>query len=120
MAYSHRLVMEAVKAEFVAGELVARIGKKHISIGRMTQDGGFVYTPKGLELANRIEQEAINGVVEEDAHANSKAAVKVSPKPVKKVAVKAGKKAREAQPTVEVHALTDAEIEALLNAETLD
>ena len=120
MAYSHRLVMEAVKGEFVGGELIARIGKKHMSIGRMTQDGGFVYSRAGLELANKIEAEAVNGVVEETAHADSETPAKVPPKSVKKGKAGRPRKAKEATVVEESDSLTDAEIEALLNAETLD
>lgn len=51
-------VAEATEASMVAGELVARIDGKHVSLGRKVGPQ-FTFTPAGLEVHERLASEAI-------------------------------------------------------------
>lgn len=47
-------LMRHFKGSLTAGELVVRINKKHVSVGKM-RNGVFAWTPAGMELAQTVK-----------------------------------------------------------------
>jgi hypothetical protein len=46
-------LMKYFNGSLTAGELVVRINRKHVSVGKM-RNGVFAWTPAGMELANTV------------------------------------------------------------------
>jgi len=53
MTLSPKALIEATGAEFVAGEAIAIVDSKHVSLAKNTADG-LVLTAEGLALANSL------------------------------------------------------------------